>query len=123
MTAHALTLFDQLPTPTALPEPDELDRCFWHEGHHTTRPAGTHCLVLAVDLMHPRWWRNGLRDDGALRGCDGGRVRLYTVGAGVCDACLADCEEDPDDWDRFGRVTHFAPLHAVVPAARTEVTP
>ena len=114
MITQVLPLFDELPAPAppaATGCPVSPTRCLWHGGHHTTRPASTHRLVRAVDLMHPRWWHNGLRDDGGLRGYDGGRVRLYIVGAGICEVCLAECDEDADD-RRFGVVTHFAPLPA-----------
>jgi hypothetical protein len=110
--AEALTLFDELPPPPASPAADRplwLTRCLWH-GLNEPKPETTHRVVKAVNLMHPRWWRNGLRDDGGLRACDGGRVRLYLIGAGFCDACVAACNENPDsDDERFGTLTHFIP--------------
>lgn len=113
MITEVLTLFDALPAPAVTASPFRQDRCLWHGGEQTNRPKATHRLVRAVDLMHPRWWRNGLRDDGGLRACDGGRVRLYVVGAGICAACVAECDEDPDPdpYDRrYGVVTHFMPM-------------
>lgn len=102
--AEPLALFD-LPRPSTRPAVTK--RCMWHLPPEPDQEC-THRLIIAVDLMHPRWWRNGgLRPDGGLRACDGGQVRLFTVGTAVCDACA---EPNPEEAHRWGMVEHFVPL-------------
>lgn len=102
MIAEAPALFE-LPSPPA-PSTAAFP-CMWHP---EPDQEATHRVVIAVDLMNPRWWQSGgLRPDGGLRACDGGRVRLHVVGAGHCDACVAS---NAGAGFRRGMVEHFIPL-------------
>lgn len=100
MTAETLTLFDELPPV----RPAATMPCLWHAEPDT---ESTHRVVLAVDLMDPRWWQSGgLRPDGGLRACDGGRIRLHVIGSGYCGPCIARDAGAPFS---PGQVRHFIP--------------
>jgi len=100
MITEALTLFDELPQSPAVTVP-----CMWHS---ESEQESTHRVALAVDLMNPHWWQSGgILPDGGLRAAGGGCVRLYTIGAGYCDACVA---RDAGAGLSRGKVRHFIPL-------------
>ncbi|WP_199552652.1 hypothetical protein [Streptomyces sp. N35] len=84
------------------------DVCMWHLDDPP--PPARHRTIIAVDLMHPRWWKYGSLPDRGLRGAGGGGVRLYKVGAPVCEEHIAEYPEKHDASDRrFGLIIHFAP--------------
>ncbi|WP_031514820.1 hypothetical protein [Streptomyces sp. NRRL F-5123] len=74
MSAPALALFPveaiPRPRPAAPPGPVAAPRCTWHRGDEL--PPATHRLIVAINLLHPCWWR------------DYAPGRTYMVGTAIC---------------------------------------
>lgn len=90
--------------------PDPARPCMWHPG-----VDATHRVVIAVDLLDPRWWEPGCPRG---RGIDGpyprvnprARIPLHVVGAGHCTPCA---DSDTGAWLNPGTVKHLVPIGGV----------